>query len=341
MTETPLVSVIVPTRNRPAAIMLCLEALAAQTYAKMEIIVVDDCSDDDTPERLAAFRPTAEGHSYHWFRNDPQAGANPSRNRGVRESQGDFIAFLDDDCIARPDWLARLMAGFDSERVAAVTGGIEDPKPRNLYELTLRGTHRVHGDVHATRLIAGNMCIRRDLLLRYALDEDRAGPSRDVSVSGRGDEEGLFLILRAAGYEQHVQHDAIVLHDHHHHRRTFFRQAFNGGKSTAKLGHKYGLPPRVELMPLLCGWLLAPLGAFGLWFWLPSIGCFGLFLAAILYNDLFRKRKSPAQVLMTFPLLVAYYHARLAGYVVQHARLLTGREQIERVDLSRFSEASR
>ena len=108
---------------------------------------------------------------------------------------------------ARPDWLEKILAGFDSPRVAAVTGMVEDPPPTNLYELTLKGLHRVHGKVHANRLIAGNMCIRRGPLFECRLDEDRpAQPmakdgTPDVTVSGRGDEEGLFLRLRAAGYE--------------------------------------------------------------------------------------------------------------------------------------------
>ena len=233
--------------------------------------MVDDCSTDDTPQFLARFAADHPTMTFRWLRNEPQAGANPSRNRGIRESRGDFIAFLDDDCIPQPDWLQHLLAAFVSDQVAAVTGRVDDPPPANIYELAFKGTHRVDGRVRAVRLIGGNMCVRRHLLLKHMLDEDRAAIDADVSVSGRGDEEGLFLMLRAAGYEQRVAEDAVVLHEHYYTRRTFFRQAYRGGRATARLGYKYHLPPRVELSPLLLAYLLLPTAWIGPWWWLAPV----------------------------------------------------------------------
>ncbi len=335
MPDKPLVSVVIPTCNRREILTRCLASLARQTYRPIEIIVVDDGSVDDTPEYLANFTADHPDLDFKCFRNEPQAGANPSRNRGIRESTGAFVAFADDDCIAEPEWVARLMAGFVSDRIAAVTGRVDDPEPTNIYELTFKGTHRVHGGVHATRLVAGNMCVRRDLLLKYQLDEDRAAAKPDVSVSGRGDEEGLFLMLRAASYELRVAPDAAVLHEHYYSRRSFFRQAYRGGASAARLGYKYHLPPRIELMPLLFAYLLLPLIGFGGGWWLPSAFYAAFFLVAIVYNDLFRKRKTVFETLITLPVLLAYYHIRLAGYIVQCVRLRAGKDRIERVRLRR------
>ncbi len=268
-----------------------------------------------------------------WLRNEPQIGANPSRNRGIRESKGECVAFVDDDSIPTTDWLERLLAEFVSDRVAAVTGRVDNRKPNNLYELTLKGTQRVHGRVHATRLVGCNMCVRRDLLIKYGFDEDRARVSPDVSVSGRGDEKGLYLMLKAAGYEQRVAHDAVVVHDNAHSRRTFFRYAFKSGGAAARLGYKYYLPPRIELAPLLLAYLLWPLMRLGRLGWLPSTLAAGFFLATILYNDLFRKKKTALETLITFPLRLVYYHARLLGYPVEFARLWMGLDKMERVRL--------
>ncbi|GAF92689.1 unnamed protein product, partial [marine sediment metagenome] len=157
MADAPLVSVVVPTRNRREVLSRALEALARQTYEPFEIIVVDDGSTDDTPMLLARFAEQNPSLAFRWLRNEPQRGANPSRNRGVGEARGPFVAFVDDDCIAEPEWLERLLAGFLSDRVAAVTGRVDDPEPANIYELTFKGTHRVHGRGKATRLVAGNM----------------------------------------------------------------------------------------------------------------------------------------------------------------------------------------
>ena len=333
MSKQPSVSVVIPTWERCSILRRCLEAMGRQTYHRYEVIVVDDGSSDNTSEFLPAFASDHPDMKLRWLRNASQIGANPSRNRGVRESRGEYVAFVDNDCIAAPDWLERLVGGFVSGRVAAVTGRVNDPQPTNIYELTLKGTHRVHGRLAASRLVAGNMCVRRDLLVRYGFDEDRADVTSDVGVSGRGDEEGLYLRLKAAGFEQRVVHDAVVLHEHGCSRRTFFAQAYRGGASAARLGYKYHLRPRVELVPLLIAYLLLPLAWLGPLGWLPSTSAACFFLAAIVYNDLFRKKKAVWETLITSPLLLAYYHTRLVGYAVQYARLWMGLDRIERLRL--------
>ena len=332
--ECPLVSVIIPTCNRRALIERCLEALTRQTHPHFEVIVIDDHSTDTTSDFLSTFAVKHPGFALRTLRNDRNLGANPSRNRGIRESRGAFVAFLDSDCIAEPDWLERLVRGFSSDRVAAVTGRVDDPPPGNIFELTLKGTHRVHGSGSANRLVAGNMCVRRDPLLRFMLDEDRASPisgEPDLSVSGRGDEEGLFLSLRAAGYQQRVVPDAIVYHDHHYSARSFFKQAFRGGGSAARLVYKYHLPPRLDLLPFILAYVTIPLAAWHEWLAAVPACFFVAALLAITYNDIRRKGKTVVETMKSFPTLIVYYHLRLCGYALETARLWTGLRRIPRV----------
>jgi len=340
MSENPLVSVVIPTCNRRDILSRCLQALTSQTYRPFEVIVIDDCSSDDTPQLLADFAATHEDLRLRWFRNEQPAGANPSRNRGIDAAEGEFVAFLDNDCIPEPDWLENLMRGFVDERVAAVTGLVVDPPPTNIYELTFKGTHRVHRPGPAWRLIAGNLCVRRELLLKHRLDEDRAAPARrtdghaDVAVSGRGDEEGLFLLLRAAGYEQRAVPQAVVLHEHPLDRRSFFRQAFRGGRSAARLVYKYSLPERLDLLPFLLAYITLPLLLIDLWLAALPLFFFVAALAALSYNEFVRKGKKTLEALHSFPILLAYYHVRLAGYVLETLRLRLTRHGIRRVDLN-------
>ncbi len=337
----PRVSVVIPTCNRREVLGRCLEALSGQVHTDFEVIVVDDCSTDDTPAFLIEFAGGHPGLDLRWLRNETHAGANPSRNRGIRAAAGELVAFLDSDCIADPDWLRRLLDGFKSERVAAVTGRVDDLEPSNIYELAFKGTHRLSVPGPAHRLVAGNMCVRRELLLRHMLDEDRAAQAQtedgrpDVSVSGRGDEEGLFLRLRAAGYEQLVAPDAVVLHEHHIGRRVFFRQAFRGGRSAARLVYKYYLPQRIDMLPFMLAYATLPLALVRAWLWVvPAFFLLGA-LAAITYNDVFRKGKTPGETLKSFPVLLAYYHVRLIGYVCESVRLRLLRHSVERVRLNR------
>lgn len=342
MSEAPLVSIVIPTCNRQDVLARCLDALTRQTCPSYEIIVVDDHSTDDTPTLLRRFAERHPQLNFQALRNQQHAGANPSRNRGIQASRGEFVAFLDNDCIAEPDWLGNLMRGFTGGRVAAVTGRVVDPPPRNIYELAFQGTHRLASAGPANRLIAGNMCVRRALLLEHRLDEDRAAPSvdkhgqPDVTVSGRGDEEGLFLLLRAAGYQAWVVPDAVVLHEHRLNRRSFFRQAFGGGRSAARLVYKYHLAQRLDMLPFLLAYLTLPLALVNPRLVAAPVFFFVGALAAITYNDLIRKGKTVGETIRSFPMLLVYYHVRLCGYVLETLRLRLSKPTLQRVRLNRI-----
>jgi glycosyltransferase involved in cell wall biosynthesis len=94
-----LVSVVIPTHNRPDMLIKAINSVNNQTYKTFEIIVIDDSSDKRTETALKDRK--IEGISY--FKNEEPKGANYSRNLGVRHSKGEFVAFLDDD----DEWLPR------------------------------------------------------------------------------------------------------------------------------------------------------------------------------------------------------------------------------------------
>jgi len=180
------------------------------------------------------------------------------------------------------------------------------------------------------------MCVRRDILASITLDEDRARHEPgvlDLEVSGRGDEEGLFLMIRAAGLVIMAVPDAVVLHDHDYTRRSFFKQAFRGGSSAARLVYKYYLPPRLDLLPLILAYLTMPLTIWSEWIALVPLALFGAACAAIAGNELFRKGKSVAEAVRIFPVQLAYYHVRLFGYLKEMLRLFLTDNEIVRVRL--------
>jgi glycosyltransferase involved in cell wall biosynthesis len=233
-TDRPFASVVIPTCNRNAVLTRCLEALAAQSYACFEVIVVDDASTDDTAAMMAEFASQHSNPVLRTLRNDHHAGANASRNRGIRESRGEIVAFLDSDCIAEPDWLEKLVNGFTAPNVAAVTGLVTDPPSRNIYERVLRGVARVHGKGDAPRLVGGNMAVRKERLALLPFDEDnrwKSNRSGAKVASPVCDEESIFLSLRAEGWAQRVAPEAVVVHEHPYDRRAFFKHAWAGGRA--------------------------------------------------------------------------------------------------------------
>ena len=113
----PRFSVIVPAYNVAPHIRACLEGLARQRVApaEMEIVVVDNNSTDES---------AAIARSFPGVRvlSEPVQSSYSARNRGVRESTGEILAFLDPDCVPVPDWLASAEHGLRQEGTRVVLG---------------------------------------------------------------------------------------------------------------------------------------------------------------------------------------------------------------------------
>lgn len=336
--QPPLVSVIIPTCNREEALQRCLDSLTNQSCPSFEVIVVDDCSSDDTVAMLSRESLRWQNLRLQVIRNETHAGLNVSRNKGIRAARGRFLAFLDSDCIAEPDWLDRLVAAFTDENVAAVTGLVTDPPPSNIYELAMAGTTRVHGTVQAPRLVGGNLALRRERAIEFMFDEDpqwRSARHGRVVASPVCDEESVYLKLRNAGYEIRIAPDAVVLHEHRYDRASFFRQAKNSGKSVAFLVYKYHLPPRLDLVPFLLMYVSLPLGLIGIR-WLTVAGVFLIVaISALLYNETARKGKSFAKAIMCLPVVMLYYQVRLAAYGAETVRLHLQPGTVSRIRLQK------
>lgn len=99
MPDSPLVSVIVPTLNRPRLVERAVESADAQRYPNLEIVVVDDSTYAE--QRPPSFEQTNADLRYIYSK-DPK-GLATARNRGIKAASGDFIAFLDDDDMWEPD----------------------------------------------------------------------------------------------------------------------------------------------------------------------------------------------------------------------------------------------
>jgi glycosyltransferase involved in cell wall biosynthesis len=113
----PRVSVIVPLFDKERTVEASLRSAAAQTFAALEILVVDDGSRDSGPARVRAFPDPR----VRLIRQD-NAGPGAARNRGIAEARGDLLAFLDADDEWMPGYLERAVTYLDADpALAAVT----------------------------------------------------------------------------------------------------------------------------------------------------------------------------------------------------------------------------
>ncbi len=105
MSET--VSIVMPSYNTTNFISETIESVLAQTYTDWELIIVDDCSTDNTDEVV---KPYLSDSRIIYIKNEKNSGAAISRNRALREAKGKWIAFLDSDDLWMPEKLQKQIA---------------------------------------------------------------------------------------------------------------------------------------------------------------------------------------------------------------------------------------
>ena len=101
------VSIIMPSYNTGRFIRETIESVLAQTYSNWELIIVDDCSTDNTDEVVKDF---LVDERIFYIKNDVNSGAAVSRNRALQEAKGKWIAFLDSDDLWTPEKLEKQIA---------------------------------------------------------------------------------------------------------------------------------------------------------------------------------------------------------------------------------------
>lgn len=96
------VSIIMPSYNTGRFISETIESVLAQSYSDWELIIVDDCSNDNTDDVVSQYLTDKR---IRYIKNETNSGAAVSRNRALREAKGKWIAFLDSDDLWEPDKL--------------------------------------------------------------------------------------------------------------------------------------------------------------------------------------------------------------------------------------------
>ncbi len=133
------VSVIIPTHNRPEKLQNLLNSLLRQTldHEKIEILVIHNYVADGT-ERIVIQWSNTHNIRLRYFKKNYN-GPAASRDFGARNANGDFIAFIDDDCIASPEWLENALKSFSDDTVGLVQGKTlpRPDQPRRLLEKTV------------------------------------------------------------------------------------------------------------------------------------------------------------------------------------------------------------
>lgn len=140
-----LVSIIMPSYNTGRFIKETIESVLAQSYPTWELIIVDDCSTDDTDDVVSQY---LADERIRYIKNDTNSGAAVSRNRALREAKGKWIAFLDSDDLWEPDKLQKQISFMrDNGYHFSYTNYIEIDEESNANGKSVTGPKRIskHG----------------------------------------------------------------------------------------------------------------------------------------------------------------------------------------------------
>lgn len=118
--DEPFFSIVIPVYNGTHTIDACLQAAGAIDWPRFEVIVVDDLSTDGTGEKIAR-------HPVRHITLSKKGGASGARNAGVDAAKGEFVFFIDSDCVPPKDLLQKAARALREEGADVVIGGTYTP----------------------------------------------------------------------------------------------------------------------------------------------------------------------------------------------------------------------
>ena len=216
-------SIVIATYNRSAMLMQTLQSVIEQTLPReeWECVVVNNNSSDSTATDFEAFAARYPDYNLRMVL-EPNQGLSYARNRGIRESEGEYIAIVDDDERIAPEFVASYVALFDQVPDAVAAGGpivAEYPtgRPRWMSAFTERPIANTMYFGDAVREFprgrvpgGGNMALRRSAVRRYGVFDTSLGYVGETLIGG--EESDLFERLQIAEAKYYYVPKAVMYH---------------------------------------------------------------------------------------------------------------------------------
>jgi glycosyltransferase involved in cell wall biosynthesis len=205
--QSPTVTVIICSRNRPALLRNCLASTAQLNPAPDQILVVDNSEGNEETRKAA--------HDYGArYVIEQIPGLSRARNRGLAECTTDIVAYLDDDATPSPNWLGTLLTPFRDQHVAATTGRVVTPQssadvPSAQRIVSDKDPHWFEISTFGGMGLGSNMAIRRKACGTTPLFDERLGRGAPFQIA---EENYAFARLISSGYTAEYLPDAVVFH---------------------------------------------------------------------------------------------------------------------------------
>jgi glycosyltransferase involved in cell wall biosynthesis len=220
------VSVVIPTFERPRRLARCVAALAELDYPRdlFEVLVVDDGGSVLLDGEIPSLGTAIDGRVLR----QNHAGPAAARNYGASNARYQLLAFIDDDCLPRRDWLAALSRRHRAKPRAAISGRVVNALTGNIYSKASQML--IDRLRHYYNRPAGNAGFAISANLAFPTETFRATGGFDTTFPRAGGEDReLCDRWLCNGHEIEYADDAVVDHYHELSLGAFCRQHFNYG----------------------------------------------------------------------------------------------------------------
>ena len=205
--KQPFVSVIVPGKNEGQHIYKLANSLKEQTYRNFELIVIDDGSDDQTPEICRSLKQNGFIDAY--YRNDVRGGKASAANLGLRYSRGQYIIHLDADCSYDRDAIENILVPFYFDlNIGAIGGNVQVRNYKESLCTTLQAIEYMD-TISVGRIASSELGIYRVFSGAFGAFKKEALDRLGGWDIGPGLDGDITVKIRKLGYKIHFEPSAV------------------------------------------------------------------------------------------------------------------------------------
>jgi glycosyltransferase involved in cell wall biosynthesis len=242
----PFISFIIPVYNRPQEVDELLDSFSRQTVKDFEIIVVEDGSTLSSQDIVDEW----SGSLTVRYIFQPNAGPGPARNTGASEAVGEWLIFLDSDCLLPPDYTEKVISELKSADFDCF-GGPDRPHEG------FNATQKAIGHTMSSFLTTGGIRGGKEKVDKFYPRSFNLGVRNSVfhAINGFtnmrfGEDIDFSMRLLEAGYKTALLQDVWIWHKRRTNFRSFFKQVFNSGIARINLEARHpGTTKLVHLLP--------------------------------------------------------------------------------------------